>query len=107
MVVKEEKKCEVVQEIFGPKGLLQQNNLKDFDEMGYKLSEKYSNELPNFREYFDKITETLKVYVFRPVKDNRVPVNLKNIGCESMNYIIKMAESLKKSNLYVVVVVFV
>ena len=60
--VKDEKKCEVVKEIFGAKGLLHQNNVEDFDEMSYKLSEKYLNELPEFTKYFDDTTVTLKYF---------------------------------------------
>ena len=88
-----------MKEIFGAKGLLHQNNVEDFDEMSYKLSEKYLNELPEFTKYFDDTTVTLKEFVFRPVKDDRVPENWKNNGCESMNHIIKLTGSWKKSNL--------
>ena len=42
-------------------------------------------------EYFNKIKDTLKEYVFIPTVNNFIPSMWKNNHCESMNHIIKLS----------------
>jgi len=95
--VNDKVKNEIVSDIFGKNGLLQQNDSYSYDERVLILRNVLTEKVPTFVGYFDGLVDRLKRYVFLPAKRHEaaLPLNWTNNNCESINNIVKLSTGWK------------
>jgi hypothetical protein len=88
----------IVNDVFGPDGLTNQNTSVDFDSRAIEIERKYKETVGPYLS--EKLVPSIKEHIHVIQKsDDRLPLNWKNNHCEAMNHIFKLNLNWKPAKL--------